>query len=132
VEEGGSGNFPKMQQWNHQIGKRMEVHYMIEGVVIKLFLANNMLPIRYSRTMDVKEQCNVSLITNLRRKLGFCNQSICDYLWLFVICDYHWLFLQLFFAFGCACNYNATNLQLKFFSFFHLKNFHKEDPFTSH
>ncbi len=115
MEEGGNWTFPKMQQWNHQIGKWMEVHYMIKGVVIKLFPAKNMLPIRYSRTMDVKKQCIVSSITNPRRKLGFCNQSICDYLTLFIICDYHWLFLQLFFTFGCACNYNAINLQLMFF-----------------
>jgi len=113
--EGGSGNFSKIKQWNHQIGKRMEVHYMIKGVIIKLFQTNNMLPIRYSRAMDVKEQCIVSSITNPSRKLGFCHQSICDYLPLFVICDYHWLFIQLFFAFGCACNYNAINLQLMFF-----------------
>lgn len=115
MEEGGSGNFPWMQQWKQQIGKRMEVHYMIKGIVIKLFPTNNMLPIRYSGTMDVKEQCIVSSITNPRRKLGFCNQSICDYLPLFIIYDYSWLFLQLFSAFGSPCNYNATNLQLMFF-----------------
>jgi hypothetical protein len=56
--------------------------------------------------------------TNLKNKLGFCNQSICDYLQLFVICNYHWLFLQLFFVFGCACNYTTTTLHLMFFSFF--------------
>jgi hypothetical protein len=57
------------------------------------------------------------------KELGFYNQSICDYLWLFVIYNYHWLFLQLLFTFGCACNYTTTTLQLMFSSFFPFEQF---------
>jgi hypothetical protein len=45
-----------------------------------------------------------------RRKTGFCNQSIYDYLGQFAIYNYNWLFIQLLFTFGCAYNYLATNV----------------------
>jgi hypothetical protein len=37
--------------------------------------------------------------------LSSCNQSIYDYLWLFVVYNNHYLFLQLLIAFCCAYNY---------------------------
>jgi hypothetical protein len=45
-----------------------------------------------------------------RRKLGsfVINQFGTSY--PYVICDCYWLFFQLLFAFGCACNYLATNV----------------------
>jgi hypothetical protein len=54
----------------------------------------------------------------IRRKLGFCNQSICNYLQLSIICDYHWVFFQLLFTCSCPCNYLVINI----FSFSHLNN----------
>lgn len=57
------------------------------------------------------------------KKIGFYNQQIHDYLWLFVIYYYYWLFMQLCFTFSCACNHITTNLWLMFYPFFHLDDF---------
>jgi hypothetical protein len=72
----------------------------------------------------------------IRRKMVFCDQSICEYLQLFVVYNHHWFFLQLLFAFGCACNYTVTIFQLMFFHSSIWTNFNmdfiQENPFMFH
>jgi hypothetical protein len=107
-----------------------------------LMLCENHAPPKINKWWFVYEiSPRINLLENnknffIRRKMGFCNQSICEYLQLFVVYDYHWLFLQLLFAVGYAYNYIATTFQLMFFYYFMWiifnMDFIKEYPFMFH
>ncbi len=80
--------------------------------LVKNFIGQTLMTLCHNKIQIYKRSLQTYNSTHIRRKLGFCNQPICNQLRLFDIQNYCWLYLQLLFAFGLACNYSMTNLRL--------------------
>ncbi len=111
----------KMLQLGFFLKKRIQklliksIHLLYWYIIENIFQLGGHL----SNILDINNVFKLNnvkhVLTNPRRKLSFCNQSICDSLRQFVNYNYHWLFLHLFLHKIWLClqlhyNYFVTNV----------------------